>query len=251
MRSPISSFVVLRRLAIALISGGLVLAGGSNLCRADSAKPAQAKGKITAQLAVIDLDGSYSEGPGQAGLFSQITEDLNRITERLDQAAKDNKISGVLLNFGSLELGRGKIHELRTAIARVRKAGKKVYAQLRSGETADYVLASSCDEIVMPESGTLSIAGVRAEVTFFKKLFDKLGIKAEILQKGAYKGTGEMFTRSSMSPEFHEDIDLLVDDFYKQLIDTIAADRKLDTDKVKSLIDEGVCFRHKTPRKPA
>ena len=49
-----------------------------------------------------------------------------------------------------------------------------------------------------------------------------------------------MFTRSSMSPEFHEDIDLLVDDFYKQLIDTIAADRKLDTDKVKSLIDEGV-----------
>ena len=77
-------------------------------------------------------------------------------------------------------------------------------------------------------------------MTFFKKLFDKLGIKAEILQKGAYKGTGEMFTRSSMSPEFHEDIDSLVDDFYKQLIDTIAADRKLDPEKVKSLIDEGV-----------
>ena len=74
---------------------------------------------------MIDLDGSYSEGPGQAGLFSQITEDLNRITERLDQAAKDNKISGVLLNFGSLELGRGKIHELARRSQEFEKPEKK------------------------------------------------------------------------------------------------------------------------------
>ena len=87
----------------------------------------------------------------------------------------------------------------------------------------------------MPESGTLAVTGVRAEVTFFKDLLDKLGIKAEILQKGAYKGTGEIFTRSGMSPEFREDIDSLVDDIYDQMIDTIAADRKLDRGRVKDL----------------
>ena len=51
----------------------------------------------------------------------------------------------------------------------------------------------------MPESGTLSIAGVRAEVTFFKKLFDKLGIKAEILQKGAVQRH-----RRDVHPQQHE-----------------------------------------------
>ena len=161
MRSPIRSIANFHRFAGALIAVGLVFAVAQDSARADAAKSPVAKGKITAQLAVIDLDGDYPEGPGQAGIFSQISEDLNRITERLDQAAKDNKISAVLLNFGSLELGRGKIHEMREAIGRVRKAGKKVYVQLRSGESADYVLASACDEIVMPESGTLSIAGVR------------------------------------------------------------------------------------------
>ena len=65
----------------------------------------------------------------------------------------------------------------------------------------------------MPESGTLAVTGVRAEVTFYKDLLDKLGVKAEILQMGDYKGTGETFTRSGMSPEFREDIDLLVDDY--------------------------------------
>jgi protease-4 len=220
-----------------LLLATVLVANGRTTAKADDSSDSKSK---AVQFAVIELDGACPEGPGQAGLFGEIAQDLNRLTERLDQAAKDKKIAGVILEFRSIELGRGKIHELRTAIARVRKAGKKVYADLRSGEAADYVLACGCDEIIMPESGTLAVAGVRAEVTFFKNLFDKLGIKAEILQKGAYKGTGEMFTRSSMSPEFHEDIDSLVDDFYEQLIDTVAADRKLDREKVKQLIDKGV-----------
>ena len=218
----------------------LVLAA-ARWAKADDADDSKdAKEKKSAQFAVIELSGSYSEGPEQPGIFSEISENLSRIIERVDQAAKDEKIAGVILEFRDLELGRGKIHELRTAIARARKAGKKVYADLRSGESGDYVLAAACDEIVMPESGTLAVAGVRAEVTFYKDLLDKLGIQAEILQKGAYKGTGEIFTRSNMSREFREDIDSLVDDFYDQLIDTIAADRKLDRGRVKDLVDQGI-----------
>lgn len=234
-RSPV---VAVRCFAAVLLLGCVGFMVAHRSAKADDSKAN--KSKTATQFAVIELEGSYPEGSGQAGIFSEISQDLNRITERLDQAAKDSKIAGVVLDFRGLELGRGKIHELRDAIGRVRKAGKKVYADLRSGESADYLLATACDEIEMPESGTLSIAGVRAEVTFFKDLLDKLGIKAEILQKGAYKGTGEIFTRDKMSKEFHEDIDLLVGDFYDQMIDTIAADRKLDREKVVELIDTGI-----------
>jgi protease IV len=239
MRCPIRPFAIgFDYLARILLLAGVALAVSQRPARANDAKESTAK--HSAQFGVIALSGSYPEGPGQAGIFGEISDDLNRIIERLDQAAHDDKLAGVVLEFRDLELGRGKTSELRAAVLRLRKSGKKVYADLRSGEARDYLLASACDEIAMPESGTLAVTGVRAEVTFFKDLLDKLGIKAEILQKGAYKGTGEIFTRSGMSPEFRKDIDLLVDDTYGQMVDTIAADRKLDRGRVKDLIDEGI-----------
>ncbi len=146
----------------------------------------------------------------------------------------------MLLEIRDPELGRGKIHELRTVIDRLRKAGKRVYADLRSADSQQYLIASACDEIVMPESGTLAITGVRAEITFYKDLLDKLGVKAEIMQMGAFKGTGEPYTRNSMSPEFHKQLASLIDDVFDQFVDGIAADRKLDRGHVKDLIDKGI-----------
>ncbi len=92
----------------------------------------------------------------------------------------------------------------------------------------------------MPESGTLAVTGVRAELTFFKDLLDKLGIKAEMMQIGAYKGAAEPLTRTGMSPEFRKQFESVIDNYYSQMIDTIAHDRKLDSGKVKDLIDEGL-----------
>src|ERR1700676_5429047 len=227
---------MIRSLALTAYCGLVLIAGP----RIASAADAKARAKTTAKLGVIELSGSLPEGAGQAGLFGDVSPNLSRMLERLDEAAHDEKIAGVLLEIRDVELGRGKIHELRTAIAQLRKAGKKVYADLRSAEGPQYLLASACDEIMMPESGTLAITGVRAEVTFYKDLLDKLGVKAEIMQMGNYKGTGEPFTRSGMSPEFRHDIELLLDDVYNQLIDTVAADRKLDRGRVKDLIDEGI-----------
>ena len=43
-----------------------------------------------------------------------------------------------------------------------------------------------------------------------------------------------------MSPEFRKQFESVIDDYYEQMVETIAADRKLDADKVKDLIDEGL-----------
>src|ERR1700719_1604749 len=106
---------------------GLVLIGGGRIAAAADAK---AKTKSSAKLGVIELTGALPEGAGPAGLFGDVSPNLSRMLERLDQAAHDEKIAGVLLEIRDVELGRGKIHELRTAIAALRKSGKKVYADL-------------------------------------------------------------------------------------------------------------------------
>jgi protease-4 len=92
----------------------------------------------------------------------------------------------------------------------------------------------------MPESGFVEIAGVRAELTYLKGLFDKLGVEADFLQVGDFKGASEPYTREGMSPEFRKQFEGVIDDFYSDMVSSIAHDRKLDESKVKELIDQGL-----------
>ena len=71
---------------------------------------------------------------------------LATIVERMDAAAADKDVLAVWLKIEDLALGRGKIHELRGAIARLRKAGKPVYAELTTADSGpQYLLAAACD----------------------------------------------------------------------------------------------------------
>src|SRR5262245_64484043 len=91
----------------------------------------------------------------------------------------------------------------------------------------------------MAPVGMVTVSGVRMEIMYYKGLFDLLGVKADMLQVGDFKGAAEPYTRSNMSPEFRKQTETVIDDYYQQLISTIAADRKLEPAKVKELIDEG------------
>ena len=125
-------------------------------------------------------------------------------------------------------------------IGRLRAAGKKVYADVDSVMTRDYLIAAACDEVVMPPSGSLMLTGLAAEITFYKSLLDKLGVEAEIIQVGDFKGAAEPFTRTEMSAEFRQQFESVIDDYYNQMVTTIAQDRHLEEAQVRSLIDEGL-----------
>jgi len=188
----------------------------------------------------LRLRGSYPEGPTSLGLFGEMQPSLAATIRKIDQAAEDEDVAALWLQIEDIATGRGKIHELRSAITRFRKTGKPAYAQLTSAETGSYLLAAACDEIVMPPSGMLIVPGVRAEVTFYKGLLDKLGVEFDMLQMGQYKGAAEPYTRTSMSPPMREILEGVLDDTYENMVTTIAADRKLDVDKVKEALDQGL-----------
>lgn len=198
------------------------------------------KSKTIRTLALFALDSDLPEGPGAGGFLGDLAPGLHKIIERIDRAAKDDKIGGIVLRLQNPALGSGKVGELRAAVARARKAGKKVYALVDDITNGDYLLAAACDEIVMPPSGSVTVSGVRAEVTFYKDLLDKVGVKADMLQVGDFKGAAEPVTRSEMSPEFRQQFESVVDDLYNQMVDTIAAERKLDRGRVKDLLDQGL-----------
>ena len=192
------------------------------------------------RLAHIKISGELPESPGRMTLFGDLGVDLRKTIARLDKVAQDTKISGVILEIGPTNLPRGKLNELRNAISRVRAGGKKVYAQLESAYGTHFLLATACDEIIMPEAGVLLIPGIHAEMAYYKEMLGKLGIEADMLHVGAYKGAAEPLTRTSMSEPVRKNLTALIDDLFDQMVTTIAGDRQMKVDEVRALVDQGL-----------
>jgi protease-4 len=203
----------------------------------------QAEEKVV-HLAHIKLSGSMSEGPvAQDPFFGASSENFKAKLDRVKKAAADKSIRGLYLHLDGVSAGWGKIDELRRAIADFRKTGKKAFAYLEAGSTKDYLVACACDKVCLPESGTLMLTGLRGEITFYKDLLDCVGVKADMLQMGAYKGAAEPMTRRTMSNAFRERMTAVLKDYYEEsIVGAIAqsrAGKKLTAAKVKQLIDEG------------
>ena len=209
----------------------------------EAAKAAEQKNserKTKTDWAEIKLTGSYPEHQQMPGLFGDIVEGLAACMDRLHQAARDKSIKGVILHIDGVEIGWARLNELQSAIAEVKASGKPIWARMNDGGNKDYLLAASCDRILMPESGTLMLTGLRAEVMFYKNLFEMLDVKADMLRVGAFKSAAEPYTRSEMSPEFRQEMEEILDDYYATMVSQIAAARKLPEEKVKAIIDEGL-----------
>src|SRR5208337_37388 len=157
----------------------------------------------------------------------------------LQKAAADSHIKAVVLEPEQLSAGWAKLEEMRADLDRFRKSGKPVYAYLRTPETREYYLATAADRIYLGSSDRVMVRGMRAELMFFKKTLDKLGVVVEVEHAGKYKDFGDMFTRSDMSAETRDVMNLLVDDLYANVVEKIAAGRKKTPEEVRSLIDQG------------
>ena len=219
------------------VSAFVVCSPASNAASRSERSPKSSGEAI--RFAQIELKGAYPEGAEPLSLFGNPTETLSQIVARLDKAADDEKVSGVILRINDPTLGWAKVNELQHAIQHIRHKGKKVIAYLDSATTHDYLVAAACDQIVMPESGEVAIVGLRAEVTFFKNLFDWLHLKADMLRVGEYKSAAEPFSRTEMSKEFRHEMEEILDDYLRQIVDGISKSRKLDADKVRAAIDNG------------
>src|SRR5689334_6098227 len=107
-----------------------------------------ARAAEVATVAHIKLKGSFEEAPvADDPLFGVGAENFKMKLDRIKKAKEDAKIQGLYLEMAGVHIGRGKLHELRRAIADFRKSGKKVFAYVESGEAGDYLVAAACDEV--------------------------------------------------------------------------------------------------------
>jgi len=191
----------------------------------------------------LQLEGDIPERPPVEVPFGALADrpapTVANIWMMLRKAAVDSRIKAVVLEPASLSVGWGKLEEFRADLLQFKKSGKPLYAWLKTPGSREYYLASVADRIYLGPSDWLNVKGMRVELMYFKKTLDKIGVDVQVEHDGKYKDFGDMFTRTSMSPETREVMTGVVDGLYDNLIAGIAAGRKKTPDAMRALIDQG------------
>jgi protease-4 len=155
------------------------------------------------------------------------------------KAAVDSRIRAVVFMPNGLSAGWGKLEEIRSELERLKKAGKPVAAFLRSPSGGEYYASMAADHVYMPPEDLLNLKGLMAETMYFRQLLNKVGVQVEIEHAGKYKDFGDMFTRTSMSPETRLVMNSILDVLYNRLLTTVAEGRHKTVDEVRAIINEG------------
>ena len=169
--------------------------------------------------------------------------ELFQLTEKMRELARDPHVTALVLRFGATGLDLPAAEELRAALVAFRKvepAGRPVHCWAESASNVVYYVMSGCDSVGLAPVGEVVINGVAAVPIHLKGALDKLGVQADFLHVGAYKGAAEPLTRNAPSPEARRTLGEILDEMYATLVEGIAEGRRLDTARVRALIDTAV-----------
>ncbi|CAN5126771.1 signal peptide peptidase SppA [soil metagenome] len=166
--------------------------------------------------------------------------ELRKVIGRLRELAKDEQLQGLILRVGAIKASVPDLVELRIAMHDFRAAKKQLWCHTESASNGTYLALAACDKIVLAPLGEITITGPTAMPIHLKGLLDKLGVQADFIHVGAYKGAAEPLTRDTPSPEMREVLGNILDRRYATMVEIIASERKLDAAAVKALIDTGL-----------
>ena len=164
---------------------------------------------------------------------------LRDAIKALEEAALDPGVKYVLLRADGLDTGMAQLEEFRLALNRFRESGKAVVAYTENPGNGSYYLASVADKVLMgaQHGGTPQLLGLSSQLMFLKDILDKVGVHVQLIRHGKYKSAGEMYIRSSASPENREQTQVMINSLWKTFSAEIAAARGLSEEDFNALVD--------------
>ena len=167
---------------------------------------------------------------------------LRELVAALRKGARDDAVAGVVAHLGGQRLSLAQVQDLREAVADFRTSGKPAVAWTESfGEggsgTVAYYLATAFDEIWVQPSGDVGITGVSVQAVFIRGALDKAGVIPQLGKRREYKTAADTFTEKEMTAPAREMASRLAESAYEQIVEGIAVRRRLDTARVRELVD--------------
>jgi len=212
---------------------------------AGAARPAPVPSQSVVQL---DLRGGLSDQDSQnpfAAFGGGGGRSVMNVIEVLRRAETDDKVKGVLVRLPEGGIAPASADELAQAFKHFRSVGKKpIFAHSQglypSGmSTSTYRLGAAASEFWMQPDSSLQAVGLSSETMFYKRLFDKYGVKADFQQRYEYKNAVNPYLHDDFTPAHREATLSWMGSVYSSALTAAAQDRKLDPARLIKAIQAG------------
>lgn len=198
---------------------------------------------------VLSLDGSLVEqyaGSPREQLLAQAQgrsiphqTRLRDVLAVLEHAAKDDKISTVLLDVDGLDgAGLASLHEVAAALQRFKASGKPVLAYGDSFGQRGYFLAAQAGEVYVHPMGTVMLEGFGRYRTYYKDALERVGIAPHVIKVGTYKNAVEPYIANGPSPATLEAEGLVYGELWNGFTTAVESARKMEAGSIAKAIAE-------------
>jgi protease-4 len=209
---------------------------------AAAARPAPLPARTVLSL---DLrDGLTDQAPPDGlSLFNKSLSVMG-VEEALDRAARDDQVKALFVRLPEAGMAPAAADELRSAFLAFRAAGKPILAYSQGlypqgVVTSTYELAAASGDIWMQPSASFQATGLASQDIFFKRFFDKYGVKPDFEQRSEYKTAINPYLYSDYTPAHRESELSWLGSVYDTSLAAAAQDRKLGAPALRALIEAG------------
>jgi protease-4 len=167
---------------------------------------------------------------------------LRSVLDTLEKARVDPRIVGIYLDATNTtplsSIGFASLTEMRQALEKFRKSGKKIIAYGVGLGEKEYYLSSVADRIILNPIGLMEVKGLSIQPIFLAGALEKFGIGVQTVRVGKFKGAIEPLIQKELSPENRRQIQQLLNDIWGNWRTTVSSSRKI-TPQQRSQIVRG------------
>lgn len=147
----------------------------------------------------------------------------------------DESIKAIILRVDSPGGAVAPSQEIHDEVARVAAIKPVVVSMASVAASGGYYVSIPAQRIFANPGTITGSIGVIMQVTNFQDLYEKLGLKNQVVKSGEHKDLGSPLR--SMTPQDRQILQGVIDDVYDQFVTAVSSGRKLPLDKVKRLAD--------------
>ena len=170
---------------------------------------------------------------------SQDMTGMNDILRNIEHAKTDPNIKGIYLELSSIPTSTATLQEIRDKLIEFKESGKFIVTYGESYSQSAYYMASIADKIILNPEGSLDLHGMASQITFYKRLLDKLDIEMQIVRgpNNRFKSAVEPYFLDKMSEANREQMDKLLGSVWEQILMGISQNRNISVEQLNKIAD--------------
>ena len=164
---------------------------------------------------------------------------MNDILRNIEHAKTDPNIKGIYMELSSIPTSTATLQEIRDKLIEFKESGKFIVTYGESYSQSAYYMASIADKIFLNPEGALDLHGMASQITFYKRLLDKLDVEMQIVRgpNNRFKSAVEPYFLDKMSEANREQMDKLLGTLWGQILQGISQSRNISVEQLNQIAD--------------